>query len=463
MSISAIRIHNFKCFHDSGTIPIAPLTVIVGRNSAGKSSVIQPFLLLKQTLESRGFANTLNLQGPLYEAGSFAGIVHGRDVEKTIQLEISVDINGPEDLAEPGLGFPVTLALQVLDRTGTISGTAVLRVASAEPYGPRLTEICVSPRDLPSSPDVVLRCEPGAGTSLEGKWALESPLSTGWTAIPGASLGGLSMFPALLDPSQSGVIDQLGGNTAVYNVILASLEHSLREFRFMGPFRTSPKRRYDFAGKDFSDIGLEGEYAVDAIIAETLRQKSRLRNRISKWLHKSGLASELDLDRVGQDPPAYSLLFRIGETQANFADVGYGLSQVLPVLVQGLRTPQGAMFVCQQPEIHLHPDAQVALADFFFSLVAEKRSVFVETHSEHLVLGVRRILAEESTKSDPQFTRDDVSLLYVDDTNPAGAKVLPLELDDQMNVTNWPHGFMDEDSVERMRIMEAIVGEELRG
>jgi predicted ATPase len=92
-------------------------------------------------------------------------------------------------------------------------------------------------------------------------------------------------------------------------------------------------------------------------------------------------------------------------------------------------------------------------------LVNQNRQVFVETHSEHLLLGIRRILAEEKSKKDPLITRDRVSLLYVDDSNPGTSTVRPLELDEDMNVVNWPKGFMDQDTEERLRIMAAAMGE----
>ena len=134
-----MRIRGFKCFGDSGHIPIAPLTIIVGRNSSGKSSILQPWLLLKQTAETRGFTNTLNLKGPLYDAGAYGEIVHNHDADQSIRLEVDVRID-EKDMHDEGAGlfsfpfFPATLP---------VAATITMDIAQAQPYGPQLKEIGV--------------------------------------------------------------------------------------------------------------------------------------------------------------------------------------------------------------------------------------------------------------------------------------------------------------------------------
>jgi len=266
------------------------------------------------------------------------------------------------------------------------------------------------------------------------------------------------MFPLFLKVitigNQESTELEAGEETEPFNMVMAHLENSLRDLRALGPFRTPPARKYEFAGKDFEEIGLDGKHAVDVLIAEALHKKSRILKNISGWLSESGLAGEISLHEIGTDSSTYSVVFNTGATPANFADVGFGLSQVLPVLVQGWKTPKKSLFVCQQPELHLHPDAQVQLASFFASLVKEKRQVIVETHSEPLVLGIRRVLAEAIGKQKPLLTREQVSFLYVDDSAKSGARVRSLDLDEDMNIANWPRGFMEETTSERLKIIE---------
>lgn len=440
MPITSMRIENFKCFKDSSPFKLAPLTVLVGRNSSGKSSVIQPFLLLKQTLETRGFANTINLKGPFYDAGSFPDIAYQHRIDAPIILGFRSSVVVPDEVAVVG-GVPVGSMRRSTDTSVSLT------IETSDPYGPQVTQIKV---EAGGRPPVDLVYVPPVKSSQDAapvEWALKDR-----QLHNGAAIGRLgSMFPFIAHMRGSDW-SQLAENVIDYNIALAHVEEVLRNLTAIGPFRTPPERRYEFAGKAFADVGLSGHATVDTLIADEISKRGTIQ-AISDWFAKSGLAKSMSLVPLGE-PGAYQVRFKIGETDANYADVGFGFSQVLPVLVQGLRARSHTMFICQQPELHLHPDAQVALADFFISLAIARKQVIVETHSEHLILGIRRRLAQERASGKPQITPDDVSLLYVDDSDPHGSTVRQLELDEGMNIVNWPKGFMDEAIEERLKIME---------
>jgi predicted ATPase len=146
---------------------------------------------------------------------------------------------------------------------------------------------------------------------------------------------------------------------------------------------------------------------------------------------------------------------------ANFADVGFGIGQALPVLVEGLRTQPGGMFVVQEPEIHLHPDAQLAMADYLVELSRSGRRVIVETHSEALLLRIRRALLGKAryVGSKASLSVADVSIVYVS-SHPNGASdTTALGLDKLGQVDGWPKGFMEEVTNERMNLLKAMAGE----
>ena len=144
---------------------------------------------------------------------------------------------------------------------------------------------------------------------------------------------------------------------------------------------------------------------------------------------------------------------------ANFADVGFGIGQAFPVFVEGLRTPEGGTFVVQEPEIHLHPDAQLGMADFLVSLAKSGRHVIAETHSENLLLRIRRSM----TGRTPALRREDVSILYVTKRPDGTSHVIPLEMDEMAQIKNWPKGFMEEATDERMAILRKVAGISARG
>ena len=101
MPIDKIRLRSFKCFADSGDIPLAPLTIIFGRNNTGKSSILQSIMLLRQTLDSPEYGPRLDLRGPLYQAGSYADIVHQHKASQNVVMEFwTCEDRGPSTKIE---------------------------------------------------------------------------------------------------------------------------------------------------------------------------------------------------------------------------------------------------------------------------------------------------------------------------------------------------------------------------
>jgi predicted ATPase len=150
---------------------------------------------------------------------------------------------------------------------------------------------------------------------------------------------------------------------------------------------------------------------------------------------------------------------------ANFADVGFGIGQALPVIVEGLRTPENGTFLVQEPEIHLHPDAQLAMADFLIDLVRANRRVIVETHSENILLRIRHAVIQHTSAGGGArgLSKDDISLVHVSKTIGGASQAARLQLDDLGQIKNWPPGFMDEATEERMTILEEMAKAADRG
>jgi predicted ATPase len=119
--------------------------------------------------------------------------------------------------------------------------------------------------------------------------------------------------------------------------------------------------------------------------------------------------------------------------------VGFGISQVLPIIVQSMLS-YGKTLLIEQPEIHLHPRLQSELATLFVESIKEpyRNEFVVETHSEHLILRLQRLIRQGTLQA------DDVSVLYVDRT-PDGSRCIPLRLDSKGGfIDRWPGGFFEE-------------------
>src|SRR5262249_55667598 len=129
------------------------------------------------------------------------------------------------------------------------------------------------------------------------------------------------------------------------------------------------------------------------------------------------------------------------------SEVGAGISQIVPVIVSAL-DDQAELTLVEQPEIHVHPAVQVGLGDLFIEAVtseASRRTMLVETHSEHLILRVLRRIRETTEKKlaegNPAFGQEKLSVLYVE-ASPEGVRVRRLRVDNEGNfVDRWPKGF----------------------
>jgi len=249
----------------------------------------------------------------------------------------------------------------------------------------------------------------------------------------------------------------------------AYIEDLLRRSEMTGPFRQPPERRYTFAGFGANRSGPSGEQAIDLLITEALLKKNGsqpLLSAVSYWLKTLKLADSLRIKDIAKRLNLFEVDVKLssGTARTNLADVGFGVSQVLPVLVQGLMMERGGIYFVQEPEIHLHPDAQAGLADFFIYLACQGVTSIVETHSEYLLLRLRRRLAEKAKPplsalprlKGPRisFLTENASILFLSNKENE-AYVTRLEIGEGFQFENLPVGFMSQITDDRMQLLKA--------
>jgi len=434
MAIRKLRLRNFKCFADSEDIPLAPLTVIFGRNNSGKSSILQSLLILRQTLDSPEYGPRLDLRGPHYVAGSYFDIVHQHRAKKNVVMTFDVELP-----------------------TATAPARIELEFTSDEPQPARLSRLSVAHESI--DPLEISRGRGKGGPyqlSINGKsQGLESQAKFRFPLA--------QFFPVIdKEPKKPGRPSQRREDSRdVARRALEGLEAVLRRMRAVGPFRTPPERRYEYQGRVPEQIDAMGRNVVYALIEDRARRgkkRGELFRSVNKWLETVGKVRISSLRRIS--PTARIFEMRVKDTGsgrwANFADVGFGIGQALPVLVEGLRTPPGETFVVQEPEIHLHPDAQLGMADFLVSLAKTGRNVIVETHSESLLLRIRHRIVSGG-RGRKRLPENELSLIVVRAREDGSSYVTPLEVDSMAQIRNWPEGFMEETTEERMAILEGMM------
>jgi predicted ATPase len=488
--INGFSVTNFRGFQQSGLLPLPPLTCLVGRNSSGKSSLIHALLILRQSSEQRAMGtrvSQLNLNGSLISAGSYDDIVHGHDDHLAVgfQFQVHVETDDVElrrvskapliimEVPRPPI-YRQTLPMGREGRiavrlTRALDVTVTLQFSPEPPFGPTLSRLIV---EVPTLGKVTF-------TRTVRKRRIQH-----WRAyaeaLPKNSVNILfpvaSFLPFVVErSSRFGRLPQserakVSEFVAYARRATREIDSFLSQLRVLGPFRTPPARRYSFTGLAAVDTGQSGERAVDLLITEKLLRipEQPLAIGVSYWLKCLGLAKRISIRDLARKANIFELaIFGAGSARtANFADVGFGVSQVLPVIVQGLLTPRSGTYVVQQPELHLHPDAQAGLADFFLYLASQGVRTIIETHSEYLLLRLRRRLAEgvkpfriglssESETVGPVIDKSWISVVFVGEKR-RSATLRRLEIGDSFQFDNLPKGFMSQAVDDRIALMRAL-------
>jgi predicted ATPase len=166
-------------------------------------------------------------------------------------------------------------------------------------------------------------------------------------------------------------------------------------------------------------------------------------------LKKAQIAADLQVEALGDRHYQVHLQHPITGESSNIADVGFGTSQVLPVLVAGYDIPEDSLLLIEQPEIHLHPKAQAELGDFFTDVYKRNVQLIIETHSEHLIMRLQTKVALG------EIPKKDIIVQYVDPT-PTGKRIVTLTMDDKgVFQEKWPNGFFEERMSEAMNLARA--------
>lgn len=230
-------------------------------------------------------------------------------------------------------------------------------------------------------------------------------------------------------------------------------EHHLRLINYLGPLRSAPQRIYTRSSAGDSTTGVQGEYSANVLA----RDPDGVETEVNHWFSQFDVLYDIHARKL--DEASFAGEFIVIELMpldkegvivdedfaVTLADVGYGINQILPVIIEGIASQEGSILCVEQPEIHLHPRLQANIADLMIDTIADepgkRKQWIVETHSELLITRIQRRIREGKIKS------EDVSVLYVDpdDEHTEGSAIIPLRVDENGDfIDHWPHGFFDE-------------------
>jgi predicted ATPase len=435
-----IRLRNFKCYADSGPIPLRPLTVLVGPNNAGKSTILQAILMLKQTYEDRDPSEALVTSGPYVDLGGYFDILRGG--EEARSRRISIYLRG-----DPGLR-PIR---EISARGATRELPIGDRLEVSFSFDRRKNEINLVHSLIAVGKDPLIEVR-RRGKLLE---AVSLPAIIKQHTEVSLVHFMPTLQPRGVPPKDRKRVDRVLSEVASTQAQTHVWEHIFEETRHIMPLRAAIPR-YNILGEMApSEVGAGGENLLRVLRNEEKVEgtQSTLLDLVEKALRNQfHMLQRIRFKRMDPAGILRSLLgdeFR-GFRGVNVANMGAGISQVLPILVGAVSTPSGGVLLIEQPEIHLHPRAQADLVDTLIDALRRRgrRQFIVETHSEHLLLRVRRRIAEG--KLEPS----QVGVIFVEKSG-VSSKVRFLEPTSRGHFNDWPEGFFDTGYAEALALVEA--------
>lgn len=474
--ISRVAIKGYKAFTRATTIDLAPLTLVYGANSAGKSSIIQSLLLLKQSVDR----DHLVTQGAWADVGNFQGVSSGHrmaDIELGLEYGSLASWIPEEGTADPAalrdIRFTFSGNPSANSSNGAISQLDIawgdhrvlLKRSSDGRFRTPLAHAEPVMREIAKG-QVLFPFEKSDSTTNDNdsrKRNLQSRESRVRAAVKHFQNVGepeLTIIAEGLLPSADVEYSQAfrtayterqrSTDTSYTNRmarLLAGVGSEVRALlagiTYLGPLRSAPKRYYDRASS--------GDRPGDGYdTAMLLYNNSVVVEGVNEWLTHLEVPYGLQMLPIEAQAGVASLVgdlvvMALTDTRSGVqvtpADVGYGVSQMLPIVVKLLAETDSVVCI-EQPETHLHPRLQARLADLFIassSAEGQGNQLIVETHSEHLMLRLQRRIREGTLSS------ADIAVLYVDQDASGSADVLRIRLsEDGEFLDEWPKGFFEE-------------------
>jgi predicted ATPase len=435
--LTSLRIQNFKAWKDTGQVRLAPLTVIFGTNSAGKSSLGHLLLALKQTALATDRKRALHLgdANTLIDLGTFKDCLYRHDLSSTLEFELAWNL-------------PKNLTFRDLHEKRTpYIGNALSLSADLKADKKEQPEIQGFTYDLRYGSDRVVAVDHVLNGG--GRWAL-NPDNYKFVQAMGRKWD-------LTEPEKFYRVSETSlsryQNAGFLTDFALETERMLAGISYLGPLRNHPQRIYQWSGDTPEDVGQRGESSVAAILAA--EQDGRKLNKgprkptrrfaklIAEWLTDIHVIDSFAVKPVAEGRKEFEVLIKTQawSPEVKITDVGFGVSQVLPALVQAFYCPPNSTVWMEQPEIHLHPQVQSDLADVFISAVhasqdgkARNVQLIVESHSEHFLTRLQRRIAEEQIKP------SEVAIYFCRNTE-NGAALESLDLNLFGEIKNWPTDF----------------------
>jgi predicted ATPase len=439
--ITKITIQGFKSLYDETSVEIRPLTLLAGANSSGKSSIMQPLLLMKQTLEAEYATEAFVLEGSHVKFSKVEQFTNEPFVNEEVRVRTGLKDN--------------IYVLEIGVELEKIHGFFLMySVVKEKPVYPMLISYTYPMKyiglSINSTNEEIIAA---LGSEIDELRKATQKLSLEdlkWRVIAEKGFMAIALYS-----DDMKVIDF--GDTSLKVFPIGNLKREITNIIHVPGLRGNPQRSYPTTTIDAHFEGTFEPYTA-SLIHHWAKSGAEEFVRLIEQVRLLGLTSHVTAEFIN-DAQLQVLVARTMDSEiddmVSIADVGFGVSQVLPVLVALLVAKPGQLVYLEQPELHLHPRAQTKLAEIIADAAKRGVRVVVETHSSLLLLGVQTLIAENN------LNYEDVILHWFKRGEDGKTTVTSVEPDKNGAYGAWPEDFADVELDAQSRYLDAVAKREV--
>lgn len=444
MTIESLELKNFKKFDSLELSLEAPITVILGENSSGKSSILKAMLGLKQTTSSSNEYECWAAQGEYTDLGTFQDYIHKRDIKKSFTISLKISLKPRTFLWSITNASLVKICL-TYDYESATSQARFLKIEAS--FLSKEQETCSW---------TLTRQQTRQNYKLKFSRELIETVEKTYKI----NLVNDKIFKHLERFSFTNASNKNSRDTNYQNAILNQTLSLLTSYLeknlfYLAPLRSSPSRSY-FRSSHSLAVGVKGEYTPSVLA--TLENKNRKvthghsehkrkYNSFQKWLseifpgHTANTKTSEEIVKL-KISNLSTQNYSSSEKSDTITDVGFGFSQVFPIIVQSAVMPENSLLIIEQPELHLHPLAQTRLANVISDAAKQGKRFIIETHSEHFIRGLQLAISENRINKNLGTSKENINFYYIKSERDYIKKLETNEFGEF--TTEWPSGFFDE-------------------
>ena len=464
--LKSISLENYKCFENLKPLEVKPLTILCGVNSSGKSSILKSLLMLKQSYEGSSNINSLALNGAYTNNGYFSDVANNKNepfiIKHMFEVEQSSYMTTQEKLALKDLS-------EIYSERGALKKATIYLTITTKnqnrknlAYGDNIIEkiaieIFTNIPHIKTTIEFDLLEDLRYNIMIKGLPSVSSDSSIRLINTV-CHFDGLKIVNLYFDevlPPQSNVGKILSDIFTISRIVA----HQYKDINYISPLRSAPQRRYVIE-HDVENVGIYGESVFQILEKNKTKTgkinalpeddsfsnryasiKQNVPEAVNSWLNYFGI-DQCDIKNKDE-------LIRVSIGNFNILDVGFGVSQALPIIVSGITLPYKSTLLLEQPEVHLHPRMQMSMADLLIATSMAHKNVIVETHSDHLINRVSRRMMQN------EYIRKNTVIYFFDKDQNGKSSYETIEVDSIRGIVTNNENFFAEFSSETEKILMA--------